>query len=488
MAENNTNEVQFLVNALADVARVGRQRALYAGQFNGNTKRTKLWDEFGYPDAVNFEILYRTYRRNSAAYAGVHKTLDSCWVDKPVIIEGPFADKSKKETEWEKLVTKLLKKHWAKIKDADRRNMVGHYSAIILQIKDNRPWSEPVDAALVKALGESALVKLIPAWESQIKPNNYDVDTMSPTYGQPVDYTFNEQPVGDDGTYGNVRSVMVHPSRVIILAEGSEDDNMLSGIPLNEAGFNDLLDIEKTKGGSAEGFLKNASRQLGVEFTKDTDMESLKKAAIAAGYKDLGDALDDKITRLNRGSDSALVMQAGQASVLSVAAADPTPSWTVSANSYASTIRCPFNILFGKQTGNLASTEDNKAWAAACNERRNSWMSSVITSVVQRWSDIGIIPQPKTDEITVDWSDLLAPGDSEKLDNMGKLAEIAYKTQQAYGTPAVEANEIRAAGELEPIKETTEPDPNAPPTGKDPLNDGSSSNPNRDANNTPQQS
>jgi hypothetical protein len=484
---DTNNEVQFLVNALADQVAVGRQRALYAGQFNGNTKRTTLWEEFGYPDTVTFDMLYRAYRRNSSAYAGVHKTLDSCWIDKPVIIEGPLVDKSKKETEWEKTVTRLLKKHWSKIKDADRRNLVGHYSAIIMQIKDNRNWWEPVDTALVKRLGEAALVKLIPAWESQIKPGNYDIDTLSDTYGQPVSYTFNEQPVGDDSTYGNIRSVTVHPSRVIILAEGSEDDNMLSGIPLNEAGYNDLLDIEKSKGGSAEGFLKNASRQLGIEFDKETDMATLGKAAVAAGFKDLGDALNEKVLRMSKGTDAALVMQAGKASVLSVAAADPTPTFTVSANSYSSTILCPFNILYGKQTGNLASTEDKTAWAIRCNERRNGWLSWVITEVVQRWCDVGIIGQPKTNEITVDWSDLLAPGDSEKLDNMGKLADIAQKTQQAYGTPAVEINEIRAAGELEPMTEPPEPDPNAKPTAKDPLNgDDDNSDPNRDTNRTAQ--
>jgi hypothetical protein len=473
VSEEN-NEVVFLVNALAETMAIGRQRALYTGQFNGNTKRTKLWDEFGYPDTVSFDMLYRAYRRNSAAYAGIHKTLDSCWVDKPVIIDGPVADKSKKETEWEKTVTRLLKKHWAKIKDADRRNMVGHYSAIILQIKDNRPWSEPVDTVLVGKLGEAALVKLIPAWESQIKPSNYDIDTLSDTYGQPISYTFNEQPVGDDGTYGNVRSVTVHPSRVIILAEGSEDENMLSGIPLNEAGYNDLLDIEKSKGGSAEGFLKNASRQLGIHFDGQTDMKTIADQAKEAGYKTLNEAMNDKINKLNRGTDSALVTQSGTTSVLSVAPADPTPTWTVSANSYSSTIRCPFNILFGKQTGNLASTEDKKAWAATCNERRNGWLSWVLTVTIQRWCDIGMLSQPVNGEITVDWSDLLAPGDSEKLDNMGKMADIAQKTQQAFGTSSVEPNEIRAAGELEPLEEPKRPDPNAKPTGKDPLNDDDS--------------
>ncbi|HAT3802170.1 TPA: DUF1073 domain-containing protein, partial [Serratia marcescens] len=66
MSEQNS-EVEFLVNALADAVAIGRQRSLYAGQMNGNTKRTKLWDEFGYPDTISFDLLYRAYRRNSAA-------------------------------------------------------------------------------------------------------------------------------------------------------------------------------------------------------------------------------------------------------------------------------------------------------------------------------------------------------------------------------------------------------------------------------------
>lgn len=470
MSEQNS-EVEFLVNALADAVAIGRQRSLYAGQMNGNTKRTKLWDEFGYPDTISFDLLYRAYRRNSAAHAGVHKTLDNCWSDYPTIIDGPLADKSTVSTEWEKTVTRLLKKHWSKIKDADRRNLVGHYSAIILQIKDSRLWSEPVDTALVARLGEDALVKMIPVWESQIKPGNYDIDTLSPTYGKPVNYIFSEQPVGDDGTYGNVRSVTVHPSRVIILAEGSEDENMLSGIPLNEAGYNDLLDIEKTKGGSAEGFLKNASRQLGIHFDEKTDMKTIAQQAKDAGYKDLGEAMNEKIRKLNQGTDSALVTQSGTSSVLSVAAADPTPSWTVSANSYASTIGCPFNILFGKQTGNLASTEDRKEWAKKGNGRRSGWLSWLLSEVIQRWCDVGVISQPTKGEITVDWSDLLAPGDSEKLENMSKMADVAYKTQQAFGTSAVEPNEVRAAGELEPIEEPKQPDPTKNQVGKDPLND-----------------
>ncbi|MDU7480387.1 MAG: DUF1073 domain-containing protein [Hafnia alvei] len=454
MSDLNSEE-QFLVNALADA--IGRQRMLYAHGPNGNTKRTKLWDEFGYPETVNFDNYYRAYERNAVAHAAVHKLLDSCWTDNPTIIDGAKKKEAEETTDWEESTTKLLSKHWAKLKDADRRNLVGRYSAVLLQIKDGREWYQPVDKNIVKALGHKALVKLIPAWEAQIKPGNFDIDTQSDSYGQPVSYSFNEQPVGDDGTYGIVRSVTVHPDRVIILCEGSEDENMLAGVPLLRAGFNKLLDIEKTSGGSAEGFLKNASRQLGIEFSKETDINSLIKQAKDEGFDKLGDAMNDKIRRMNSGTDSALVMQAGQASVLSVAAADPTPTWTAAANEFSASIQCPFTIQFGQQTGRLASDEDKNEWAKRCNGRRWGFLTDYITRVIERFWALGIIEPPTNGEVSLVWSDLLAPSEKEKIANMQAMADVAQKTQQAYGTPAVDANEVRAVGELEPIKEPDTP-------------------------------
>nr|WP_314425029.1 anti-CBASS Acb1 family protein [uncultured Erwinia sp.] len=456
---------------------------MYAG-VNGNTKRTKLWDEFGYPDQVGFEQYYRAYERNAVAHAAVHKLLDSCWVDNPTIIDGDGSKESTQTTSWEKQVTQLLKKHWPKIKDADRRNLIGRYSALLIQFKDGREWHQPVDRSLVGSLKDKAIVRLIPAWESQIKPGNFDTDTMSETYGQPVNYNFNEQPVGDDGTYGPVRGVTVHPDRIIILCEGSEDENMLSGVPLLRAGYNKLLDLEKVSGGSAEGFLKNASRQLGISFDSQTDMQTIAQMAKDAGYNDLGEAMNDKMMKLNRGTDAALVTQSGTTSVLSVAAADPAPTWTVTANEFAASIQCPFTIQFGQQTGRLASDEDKTDWAKRCNGRRWGFQSAVVTAVIERFWMVGVIEPPVSGEVTLAWSDLLAPSEKEKIANMQAMADVAQKTQQAYGTAAIEPNEVRAVGELEPLKEPEPPDPNDKPD-KDPLtDDDDSDNPDRDANRT----
>ena len=479
MSELSTGE-QFLVNALADA--IGRQRMLYAGQ-PGNTKRTKLWDEFGYPNSLEFDRYYRAYERNAVAYAAVHKLLESCWMDNPTIIDGEEAKEATKTTGWEKAVTKLLKKHWPKIKDADRRNLVGRYSALLIQFRDGREWSEPVDRSVVARLKDKAIVKLIPAWESQVKPGNFDTDTLSETYGQPVSYNFNEQPVGDDGTYGPVRGVTVHPERIIILCEGSEDENMLSGVPFLRAGYNKLLDLEKVSGGSAEGFLKNASRQLATEFSEGVSIDALIKQAKDAGYDKLGDAMNDKVNKLNGGTDAALVTQGGKTSVLSVAAADPKPTWEVTANEFAASIQCPFTILFGQQTGRLASDEDKTDWAKRCNGRRWGFMSSVIEIILERFWTLGVIDQPSSGEVTLAWSDLLAPSEKEKIANMQALATVAKDTQQAYGTPAVDENEIRAAGELEPRKEAETPDPEQKVTTDDPLNPADE---NRDADRTSQ--
>ncbi|MCP5575887.1 DUF1073 domain-containing protein, partial [Klebsiella pneumoniae] len=82
------------------------------------------------------------------------------------------------------------------------RNMVGRYSALLLQIKDNRPWNEEVDTSLVRSLGEAALVKLIPVWEPQLTVAEWDNDRQSETFGQPKMFNFNEQPVGDEAFVG----------------------------------------------------------------------------------------------------------------------------------------------------------------------------------------------------------------------------------------------------------------------------------------------
>jgi hypothetical protein len=63
--------------------------------------------------------------------------------------------------------------------------------------------------------------------------------------------------------------------------------------------------------------------------------------------------------------------------------------------------------------------------------RRKGFLTDVITDVVLRFWTLGIIPPAQNEEITVGWSDLLAPSQAEKIANMDKLADVAVKSTNA---------------------------------------------------------
>lgn len=95
-------------------------------------------------------------------------------------------------------------------------------------------------------------------------------------------------------------------------------------------------------------------------------------------------------------------MQAGTAEVLSVAAADPEPTWRTDLCEFCATVPIPVKELVGMQTGERASTEDAKGWGRTRMSRRKGFLTDVITDVVSRFWTLGIIPPAQNEEITVD--------------------------------------------------------------------------------------
>jgi hypothetical protein len=449
-----------------------------------NTKRERLYQEFGYPVELSFEDFYRAYKRNAIGGAAVKRMLD-CWEDYPEVFEGDKSKDSTQLTPWDKKINKLLKRCWKQIRGADRRNLVGRYSALLIQLKDGGKWSEEVNAAAVRLLKERALVRLIPVWEAQIEPVSWESDEDSQDFGMPTMYSFMELPVEGQKDSKPGRIIDVHPSRVIILAEGADDDNLSSGTSLLEAGFNNLLDIEKVSGGSSEGFLKNASRQLNYSFSEKTNFPALAKA-LGVDEGRLSDALDEQVRRMNNNTDAASFMQAGTAEVLSVAAADPEPTWRTALSAFAATVPIPVKVIIGQITGERASGEDMKDWARTRMTRRKGFLTDLIIEIVTRFWTLGVIETPGSDgEITVQWSDLLAPSESDKIENMNKTAEVAEKTTRAFGRSAITENEVRAAGELQTDPSLDGGNEDGKPKNRpDPLADDETKQPG----NTPQQS
>ena len=448
------SQLQLAVNhALAVNQSLSRQRLAYGGMPNlsGNTKRDRIYEEFGYPKDLNFSHFYNMYERNAIASASVDRLIDGCWEDYPEVFEGDEQKDAEGVTQWDKTIAKILKKWFPVIKEADKRGVIGSYSAILLQVRDSKDWHEPIDGNALTRSKEKGLVRFIPVWEAQLDVSDWETDINSEDYGYPKMYHYISLPVGK-ATNAPAREIKVHPDRVIILCERAVDGLLTNGYSMLKKGYNDALDLEKVSGGAAEGFLKNASRQLNFNFSKEVDLSDIAKL-YNVEIDQLANAMDEQVKKLNQSTDSSVIMQDGNVSVLSVAPADPSSSFNTSLSKFASSIPIPVKVLIGQITGERASTEDNKDWAKTRMSRRNGFLTSVIESLIERLWRIGIIDPPKSEVITVSWSDLLAPSYAEKLDNANKLADVATKTTNALGVPVIKANEIRAAAELPTLPE-----------------------------------
>lgn len=67
---------------------------------------------------------------------------------------------------------------------------------------------------------------------------------------------------------------------------------------------------------------------------------------------------------------------------------------------------------------------------------------------------MGIISPPVNGVVTIQWTDLLAPGEKEKIENMSKLADVVQKMAGMYGWESpVTINDLRQVIGFEPLPE-----------------------------------
>ena len=417
-------------------------REAVAGFGSLDTKRPTAWAQYGYAVSPDFADMLQAYERHPAAHGAVHRLLDKCWQSLPRI-KSPASDE---ETPWERRVNAVLRSvsAWAKLRDLDRRNMVGRYAALIYRVADGKSLREPLDRA-------SRLVDLVPLYEDQLRVTMWESDTASSSYGQPLMYQYQSRRVTTGDNQGQpIEWADVHPSRVQILAEGSVGD-MFDGVPLLKAGFNSLVDLEKISGGSGESFLKNSARTLVFQYDRDTAVEVIGENGEKVSVRR---AHEQQARALNRNQDASIVMQGGTAQTLQTSTHDPKPSFEVAANLFAASVRIPFVILFGQQTGRLASDEDKADFAARAKSRQTNELTPMLEQFVRRMQAAGII-EPA--EFEIEWPDVAAPSEKEKVE---LLKAYTAAMREAFGAGVqglFEADELRRVVGFEPLQNDVMP-------------------------------
>jgi hypothetical protein len=433
-------EQQITVNE-SDLRRAREGLAALWGSLD--SKRPTAWQQYGYSQTLTFDQMLLAYERGGPGHGAVHRILDKCWQERPRI-KRPDADEV---SDWEKGVAKLISSinGWVKLRDFDRRNMVGHYSALIYRVADGRALREEL-------LSGKKLVDLIPVYEDQIKVTEWHSDVNdSDNYGQPKMFQYQSRRLaGRDGAVDAGQPIEwqdVHPSRVQLLAEGSVG-SFLDGVPLLKPGFNHLVDLEKISGGSAESFLKNSARTLVFEYDPAAQVQAISAGPDGTGAMSVREVHEDQTRKLNRNQDSSIVMQGGKATTLQTTISDPTGAFQLAANLFAAAVQIPFTVLFGQQTGRLASDEDKADMVARCKSRQINELTPMLEQFVTRMQAIGLID---AGEFEIEWPQLDAPGDDAKATLLGKMTSAMQQGFQAGLTePLFDANELRDVLDYEP--------------------------------------
>ncbi len=405
-------------------------------------KRSTAWCEYGWKENLTFADMYSAYRRGGLAFAAVTKLIGKCWSSYPDIIEGDETNESTKSTGWEKQTKKTLnKRFWKVFAEADKRRLVGRYSGILIHVKDSEKWNQPVTK---KGVG---IEKLTAAWANCIKPKEFESNINSTNYGQPKMWSYTESL-----SNGGSRTTDIHPDRVFIVG-----DYTLDAIGFLEPGYNALTNIEKVEGGSGESFLKNAARQLNINFNEKIDFNNLA-SMYGVSVSELQDKFNEVAVEINRGNDVVMTTQGADVTPLVSNVPDPTPTYTINLQTFCGSVDIPSRIIVGNQQAERSSTEDNKYFNARSQSRREMELSQEIEDFVDKLITIGEV---KAKEFSVVWDDLTESEQSEKLNNAKLMSDINDKAITT-GQPIFEDNEIRMAAGYESM-EDAKPLPDSEP-------------------------
>lgn len=366
--------------------------------------------DFGYKDDVDFYDLYELYKRNGVAKAVVNKTVGKTWQTMPRLVVG---EEDHSETPVELEIKKAFRKmrFWQMLQETDKRSLVGEYSGVIFRFADGQNFDQPVERV---PGGLDGLVGVIPAWEGQLQVSEWDQDRTSPTYGEPKMMTFTESSVDPD--QGKTRAFYVHPDRVYIW---SQDRTTFNDSDM-EASYNSLVDMVKLRGSGGEGFWKNAKSQPVLEASPDVNFGQLAQM-LGTDISGLPEALDNVVADWNKGFDQSLLLQGMSATTLGVTLPQPQEFYDIASHEVAAAWNIPHKILFGNQTGERASSEDEKQWSLHNMSRRNSMVIPNIMDVVDRLVDVGVLTDQ---DWALDWEDLTSATDGERLEKAKGMSQI----------------------------------------------------------------
>jgi hypothetical protein len=431
-----------------------------------------IWEAVNYPREEQFEFdsYYLRYTRQAEAKAIIDKPVNDTWQEIPTVHDEAHQDQDKPVSEFERKVREFFEGEHTRRKPIHRLNVLdrmarlGHYSILVLGFSDGRDMDTPVGgvtkreslsdeemlryendpmAQIPNGMGEAEfddlddMMYLAVFGEDRVQDMRTNSDMTSPRFRLPEEFdvvTEEAEEHEHDPEYDNEK---IHWTRVIHVPEGTLEDD-LRGIPALKPVFHDLLNVDKIKAASGEGYWRAGYQGLHVRPPQDSQGRFME-------FENDGDDVKDEINDFIENFDRTLSTPA-EINPIDSSVGNPMPHLEANYQSIAAATDIPKSILTGEDRADTASADDFSQYKSFIAQRRNNYAGpAIIEPIIQRLIDTGVLPEPDGDGFTLEWPPLdelsptqewqrrklvaetiatLAPGgDTSILSNVGELRQ-----------------------------------------------------------------
>lgn len=224
--------------------------------------------------------------------------------------------------------------------------------------------------------------------ESAVQVTRWEASVLSPRFGQPVMYriTFNDPRDQSGGSVSMPSSTaFVHWSRVLHVCDNKLSSESVGNSRLKPL-INNVLDIRKIRGSSAEGYYQSCFPTLAFETHPQLGGD------VDVNVTDLRAQIENLVNSLQR----SVIGIGGAWKTLPPAVVDPTPHIQAGIEAISIQIGCPIRIFKGSERGELASSQDDSQWNDRIRERQNGYVTpAIIVPFIDRLILMGVLESPK---------------------------------------------------------------------------------------------
>jgi hypothetical protein len=426
----DAGEIALRANAVID----GLRWSL-ANELGDSGHEVRDWyDTFGWPkrgnngdwDADNY---YALYLRNAYAYAVVAQKPKTTWKHAPEVRDRANQDEDtqREPTDFEKKTTKLDREHdlWHYAHRIDRMAGIGRHGLLVIDYADtNKP--EDFEDEFTGVENASGL-DMINGYRVYPEPMIEEIEWGEPgsdRWGKPVKYDIDLGDDADAGTQDEQNTTLtVHHSRVVDVPARVLDDDETRARPRQEPVVNNILDIEKALGSTAE--LSYRAADYGLNVNLDPDKVDTSGDAMEMMEEDLQDWY--------HGLQPFLRTTGADVNRLGGEVKDPTGIVDNNVRAIATQTGIPQRVLEGASLGELASAEkDDEQFLGMIAERQQQYAEPYIArAIIQHHLDDGVLPDYEGEWFDIVWPDLSELSEQEEADVHQTRSTVVKNLQAA---------------------------------------------------------